>query len=177
MNHCLFWTEFIFPIISTILQSFIKFSLWTTFENLTIAENFIDPDSNTFWTKGSKKKDWLDSSESVRKGSGLLNSRDHCCHQRLSTSLGHRSPELHSPASGAETVSTRDPSPSHSGHSVPWGRASSSESCWDLSCWAGTAGSGSCPRGRAAGWEGSWGSPGNTGAAHLSPAKHTERSA
>lgn len=27
-----------------------------TFENLTLAENFIDPDSNTFWTKGFKKK-------------------------------------------------------------------------------------------------------------------------
>lgn len=68
---------------------------------------------------------------------------------------------------------TQDPSPSCALETaVPWGRASSSASCWGLSYWAGTAGSGSCPRRRAAGWEGSSGSPGNTGAAHLSPAKH-----
>ena len=34
MNHCLFWTKFIFPVISTILQSFIKFSLLNDFWKL-----------------------------------------------------------------------------------------------------------------------------------------------
>lgn len=70
-----------------------------TFENLTVAENFIDPDSNTFWAKGSKthtkKTGWIH-----LKVWGIVPACSTAwklhCHRCLSTSLAHCSPELHS---------------------------------------------------------------------------------
>ena len=142
-----------------------------TFENLTVAENFIDPDSKLSGPKDQKNNKkrlvgfiWK-CEEQFRPAQQPGNT----------TAIGVGAQALL--IAPLSYTATRDPPPNHSGDSVPWGRASSSASCWDLSCWAGTAGSGSCPRGQAAGWEGSWGSPGNTGAAHLSPATHTDRSA